>query len=980
MPKWKHSLPFLLVFAVFALLVVPPVAAQGGEILEVTITDSEVTSGGCDTDCSFLDALTASNSMAGVQEIHFNIPGGGVQTIIAPSIGFQIQSSVIVDATTQPGYSGTPLIQIQPTTVSAQAIAVSGNSSTFDPGLSATIRGFAVNGFTSGVGICLCNGQNNLVEKNFIGVNPAGTAAAPNDTGIFVVARNSVIRDNVISGNTNTGLYISSNATRLSLNNIIAGNFIGTDLTGTVAIPNRDGIAVRSGANNNTIGGTTPADRNIISGNLQWGIFTVGNDSNPTSNTNSTTIVGNYIGTDVTGTLNLGNHTIGILIQSSDSNVIGGTTGVTLDGSCTGACNLISGNGIFGVQILEDSGGTSENNLIQGNFIGTDVTGTLPLGNVEAGVNINSSHNTVGGTAPEALNVISANGHNGIQLASGAHENNILGNNIGTDTTGYNELGNDDSGIFLSADSYGNNIGDGTEDGANWIGYNGFSNDRGGVSMTGNSANRNRITGNSFFENYGLGIDLNRDGVTLNDPQDADVGPNGYQNFPVITSILIRATTLAIGTLNSLPNHPYKLEFYANVYCEDSGYGEGDVFVGSGSVTTDANGNAAFQIPVDLPAAYALVTGLAIDEDTAPNSPTRSNTSEFSECQSASTDLSITNTDSVDPATPGNPLTYTLTVTNSNAAGASYAVNTALTDYLPEGVTYVLATPSQGTCDYEVDVHILNCDLGDIPNGAAVTVTVDTTVNADITTSPMENAVTVISETFETNFDNNLAVQNTAIVQSNLRLTMTDLPDPVTVDAFLTYNLTVTNLGLNNVAGVKLNDTLPINATVISVTPSQGTCTPGTGTLACDLGTLNNGASATVLIVVRPDTAAQNTNISNRATVSGLVYDPFPANNTVVVTTRVNPSTGVPFINLYETSQPVLTWNAVSGAVRYDVQVDDDKAFNSINFEANNIPASDQFVTTSVLHDGPWYWRVRAQVNGVWGAWSPVTSFVVDVP
>src|SRR5689334_16365401 len=113
-------------------------------------------------------------------------------------------------------------------------------------------------------------------------------------------------------------------------------NFIGTNFGGTAAIPNQDGIILREGAHDNTIGGTTVADRNIISGNTNSGIATLGNDYFPTSNANSTTIIGNYIGTDVTGTLDLGNGSIGISITGSDDNIIGGTTGTTPGGNCTG--------------------------------------------------------------------------------------------------------------------------------------------------------------------------------------------------------------------------------------------------------------------------------------------------------------------------------------------------------------------------------------------------------------------------------------------------------------------------------------------------------------------------------------------------------------------------------------------------------------------------------------------------------------------
>src|SRR5205085_3715060 len=147
-----------------------------------------------------------------------------------------------------------------------------------------------------------------------------------------------------------------------------------------------------------------------------------------------------------------------------------------------------------------------ENNLIQGNFIGTNATGTGAVPNSTTGMSIGSSENTIGGTTPQARNLISGNTTHGM-LISGQYTfgNVVIGNYIGTDTTGFNPLGNLGFGISIQGFAFGNQIGDGTDQGANWIGYNGEdpTNDGGGIGITegqnsGFYTDENLITANSI--------------------------------------------------------------------------------------------------------------------------------------------------------------------------------------------------------------------------------------------------------------------------------------------------------------------------------------------------------------------------------------------------------------------------------------------------------------------------------------------------
>ncbi len=1003
MSTLKRSFPILLVFVLLTLTAVHPAAAQGGEILVVNSNASEPT-GSCDPSpgtCTFQDALNASDAMDGVQTIEFNIGGGGVQSIITPLtahnnlsvVGFLVQNSVIIDATTQPGYNGKPLIQILPAIPTGNGrtengIFISNTRFQFDANLSVTVKGFAIDGFTGSGGLCLCNGHDNVAEDNYIGVDPDGVTPDGNLNGILVSSSNNIIQNNVISGSTDAGIAIKTNAGNHGDNNTVIGNFIGTDYTGTVAIPNLYGVTVREAATGNVIGGTTPAERNIISGNLQWGIFTDGNDQIATENANHTTIIGNYIGTDVTGTVALGNGHEGIFIQRSDDNTVGGTDGTTPGGACTGACNLISANASAGIAISEDSLGTAQNNVIEGNYIGTDVTGTAALPNLSGGISIGARDNLIGGTTAGTRNVISGNHSNGILIAGfTTFGNAVLGNIIGADTTGTQALGNQGAGIYISGAAYANQIGDGTDDGTNIIAFNGSNNGQPGIgidsgTVNGFYADQNLISGNSIFGNYGLGIDLGNDGVTPNDLGDRDVGGDELQNYPVLTNVVTRATTVITGSLSDFANHDYRVELFANVHaaCDASGHGEGEVYLGGAAVTTDDHGNVSFQITVDPPAPPgADITATSIDNDSNSNSVFIWNSSEFSNCVSAQADLSLTKSDSPDPVIPGDTLTYTLTV--SNPVGGSYADNIDLTDVLPAGLSYVSGSSTAGSCTYTAGTRTVDCPIPLIQNGSSVTATITTTVDANITTASITNTAHIASDTTDPVTTNNTATQKTTVSSANLGVTITPAPAAATVDGYLTYTMNVANSGPNAATNVSLNDTLPANITFVAATPSQGTCTPGSGTVACSLGSIAKGSTATVSIIVQPLPNAQGTIITDSATVSATEVDTALANNTATASVKVNASTGIPLINFFTTSTPTFTWNPTAGATTYEVEVDDNTAFSSPDFDDDTIPGTTLVVTTTTLHDGPWYWRVRAMdSSGHWGAWSAATPFVIDTP
>jgi uncharacterized repeat protein (TIGR01451 family) len=560
----------------------------------------------------------------------------------------------------------------------------------------------------------------NVIAGNLIGTNAGGTAAVPNGgNGVFIgeqAASNRVggttdADRNVISGNTQIGVAIN-NATM----NGIQGNYIGTDVTGNAIIANRQsGVDVfNTGIIGNFIGGTATGAGNLISGNGSHGNFGVG--VHLSNNSASTVVQGNRIGTNAAGTAALPNANGGIQLSSSNANTIGGTT--------PGAGNLISGNGSNAGQpgnVGEGVGifGNSGANNVQGNLIGTNGSGTAALPNTGTGIAIAGANNTVGGTSVGARNLISGNGSDGVYIFSVATGSVVQNNFIGTDISGQLPIPNFFNGVAV--DPSASNITVGTIGAGNIIALNSGAGIRVADGVTGVA-----IRGNSFFGNGGLGIDLRSDGVTANDPGDADSGANNLQNFPIITSAAPGSTIVA-GTLNSTPSTQFTLDFYANGgACNAST--EGQRYLGSGSVLTDAAGNASFN--VTLPE-----NSIAGESITATATDPSGNTSELSGCQVVASSANLSVTTSRTPTDPliGSTVTYTLTVLNN---GPLAATGVTLIDTLPAATSFVSA--NNPACAHAAGV--VTCNLGALASGASVVL--DIVVTADAA-EPITNSASV---------------------------------------------------------------------------------------------------------------------------------------------------------------------------------------------------------------------------------------------
>ena len=586
---------------------------------------------------------------------------------------------------------------ISPTNGLVLAIGTSGS----------TVKGLVINRFP-GSGLVIDGSNNNVVVCNHIGTNAAGTAALGNvfhGIALQNSADNLIGGDlpadrNVVSGNGLHGVYILTGEPEgdapeddpppgggPSINNRIAGNYIGTNASGVVDLGNGlSGVAIEGpGSDSNTVDG-----RNLLAGNEGNGVALL-------EGALQNTVADNLIGVNITGRWPLANALQGVLIENAADSIV--------------QDNLISGNAGNGVQIADPpSSIASTGNLVIGNVIGLNILGDKPLPNGAAGVFIqNASSNTVGGAAVAQRNVISGNSGDGVLIQRSpnftAMNNAVRGNYIGTDpggsdNGGQNNLGNGGTGVSMF--NAQNSLVDGNVIGANAAGVNisgpfaegnvitrnfigvdatetvvfgngehgvfidsrAHNNRVGGAAAEGNviaqqsgrglwmtavGTEGNAIRRNSIYENQGteienkLGIDLSPSAPNVNDPGDIDTGPNLSQNYPSIIGVYeLAGQVLVNGLLMAAPNTTFELDFFANTVCDASGYGEGETYLETTTLTTDGDGLAGFSLTLaaGLPAGQDFVTATATDSN--------NNTSEFSNCVQRAPALVVTSLNDAD--------------------------------------------------------------------------------------------------------------------------------------------------------------------------------------------------------------------------------------------------------------------------------------------------------------------------------------------
>jgi len=483
----------------------------------------------------------------------------------------------------------------------------------------------AIDGYTQSGALpnTILSGPNNAVLKIVLSAaDIVGAEALDVGTG----AAGSVIRGLVMNGGFQNTVRVGA------ANFAIRGCFFGTDASGMTALVNISDLLGQgfSGASSLTLGGAAAADRNLVTGRIFL------------DNVPDVTIQGNLFGTDATGASPLGPLPNDAIILHAPAT-----------GTSTISANVVAGGTIEGITI-SNAGSVV---LLFGNFIGTDVSGTVNLGNPTSGIRIQAGGDdvTIGGIGTGEGNVIAFNAGAGVMLYPGGASSPVR------------------------------------------------------IPIRGNSIYSNHQNP-AFGESQGIDLGENsspQGGVTENDLGDADIGPNNLQNFPIITSAVAGGgSTTVTGRLNSAAGTTYDIDFYSNPACvgRPQDFLEGKTYLGSTQVTTDGSGNAA--INAILPAAILpgeRVTATATDPD--------GNTSEFSQRIVLASDPSSGNPAGV----PGVTLTGFHFLAGATATvGGAAATSVNVADYN----TITLTTPSLPPGSLN-DVTVANTDgtAGTLPNG-----------------------------------------------------------------------------------------------------------------------------------------------------------------------------------------------------------------------------------------------------------------------
>ncbi len=418
--------------------------------------------------------------------------------------------------------------------------------------------------------------SSNQITGNYIGLSADGESTLGNawdGVKIYQEASNNTIggsspgEGNVLSGNTLSGVSIYGAGTNL---NFVLGNYIGTDKDGTSAHANGiHGVYIGDGAQSNTIGGTSAAERNVLSGNAVNGVRI------EHLGTNTNKVQGNYIGLNAAGSGSLSNTGPGVDIRD-------GAQYNTIGGNEADERNVISGNNDSGVVLR---GADTSNNTVSGNYIGTDASGTIGILNSGDGVSVatGAHHNMIGGSTTGHANLIANNITSGVRLdGSGTASNTVRGNFIGTNSTGTMNAGNTQHGILVVNGAADNTIGP-----SNTIAFNGNT----GIRLSGATTIVNQITRNRIYQNASSGIDLM-------------LGANGGILAPTIS-----ATSLAAMTVSGTACSSCVVEVFANPDTE----GEGKIFLGS----TPASGGIFTLTVGGIPAPYLTATATHTSDGTS---------------------------------------------------------------------------------------------------------------------------------------------------------------------------------------------------------------------------------------------------------------------------------------------------------------------------------------------------------------------------
>jgi titin len=623
-----------------------------GRLAPAVFTVSNINDSGAG---SLRQAMLDNNATGpGPNVIDFAVPGAGVHVIRTASALPVVGVPAFIDGASQPGF-------VQ---VNAPQIVLDGTNAGLVNGLELAANGCAVRGLVidhfqnRGVWV---QSSGDLLVANYVGTDATGTQAAANlGDDVFIAPTNgsitgNVVQNNLISGSQQNGVYLSN----ASSGTVLAGNLIGTDITGTRPLGNLFGIfdvgssGNRLGGNvisgnqaiaallggsgeviaNNLIGTDATGTRavpngdgvslegtadmliaNVISGNRGGGVALQ-------VQTSRNLVLGNLVGVDLSGERPLGNSGNGIDVDASTNGVVAGNTvaanagdGIVLNGNLP-----VSGNVVVGNRVGTDASGTvalgnggragvefslgASNNLLDANLI---------AGNRMDGVYLHDSGDTGNRVQRNFIGLTTAgaplpNGLHGVEIAGAAGGNTVFANAVlfnrghgivlhDIGTSGEMVLGNNSSfnagaGVLLANGAANNSIGGSGPGQGNTLAFNGQA----GVWADGGVCTGELISGNAIFGNTGLG------GIALTH------AANANPVAPVLLYALSTGSgpTAVVGTLHAAANTAYTLEFFDS----PSGGGQGQTFLGSVPVDTDGSGNAAFS--ADFGGALTSVTATA---------------------------------------------------------------------------------------------------------------------------------------------------------------------------------------------------------------------------------------------------------------------------------------------------------------------------------------------------------------------------------
>lgn len=679
---------------------------------------------------SLRQAITDSNNNGpGPNLINFNITPGVAPFIILPTTQLPtITVPVTINGLSQPGTSANTLTTADN---AVQTIVVNGFFQPTGDGLTVgvdgcTIKSIVVNNF-AGTNIVL-NSNSNIVKGCYVGIDASGTIAGIGG-GTDILINN--VSNNQIGGTSLADRNIISADTiglyingTLATNNIVQGNFVGLASDGITPLPLFEGIFIFD-ALNNTVGGDVPGAGNVISGSTFANIDFFGAAS-------GNVVAGNLIGTNASGTAAAGSATIDVMINGAPNNKIGKEAG---------AGNVISG-ATFGIQIV---GATAAGNEVEFNKIGTDITGLNPI--------------------PNVLGVFVGSGANGNEIG----ESNIIAFNTGD-----------------------------------------------GVNVDGAGTIHNTITQNSIFSNGGLGIDLT-------------AGGNNMLPAPVLTIATNQfGQTAVAGTLTVVaePSAQFTIEFFSDPVNEAGG----KLFLGSKVVTTNGAGFASFSAVF----AGAMPTGQFI---TATATDAAGNTSEFSNAVAVgpSPDLVVTKAPLSSPVAAGSNVTWLISVANRGNVGAA---NVVLTDTLPATLTFVSVSTSQGTIG--AVLNVVTGNIGTLNPGQSATIAIVATVGAAVPNGTrIDNTATATTTTPEANTVNNTStgsvfVSNNAAAALQIAVNLVSgnlLPPPGSTQTYV-YRVTLTAnkavygiTATGNAPGLQGNPIASLGTVTVSGVPSNAQLT-----------------------------------------------------------------------------------------------------------------------------------------------------------